>query len=70
MPLLLRREEYLKKVVDMPNISLGLTPPLGEEPVLADVVNISSHYQDVGVASPQAANPSSTCQEKRTKESC
>nr|GMC92152.1 hypothetical protein Iba_chr05aCG8320 [Ipomoea batatas] len=36
MPLLLRREDYLKKVVDMPSISLGLTPPLGEEPVLAD----------------------------------
>nr|GMD93371.1 zinc finger BED domain-containing protein DAYSLEEPER-like [Ipomoea batatas] len=52
---IMRREEYLKKATDMPSFNLGLTPPLGEEQVWADIVNIST-------------NPSSTGQEEEQRE--
>nr|GMC60180.1 uncharacterized protein LOC109155335 [Ipomoea batatas] len=67
---ILRREEYLRKVGDMPSFSLGLTPPLGVEATCDNVVNISSQYQDVRATFPQAVSPSSEHQEEEQREVC
>nr|GMD12670.1 hypothetical protein Iba_chr07aCG5740 [Ipomoea batatas] len=67
---ILRREEYLRKVADMPNFSLGLTPPLGEEATWDNVVKLSTQYQEVGATFPQAASPSSEHQEEEQMEVC
>nr|GMD74640.1 protein longifolia 1 [Ipomoea batatas] len=67
---ILRREEYLRKVADMPSFSLGLTPPLGEEANRDNVFNISSQYQDVGAEFPQACSPSSEHQKEEQREVC
>nr|GMD14424.1 uncharacterized protein LOC109175178 [Ipomoea batatas] len=67
---ILRREEYLRKVANMPNFSLGLTPPLGEEATWDNVVKLSTQYQEVGATFPQAASPSSEHQEEEQMEVC
>nr|GMD55791.1 uncharacterized protein LOC108225702 [Ipomoea batatas] len=67
---ILRREQYLRKIADMPSFSLGLTPSVGEESNWDNVVNISSQYQDVGAKFTQACSPSSEHQEEEQMEVC